>query len=54
MLMFTLKNGICCYLEIVHNRCFRVEDFYYHRKEKQTPFCGVLALKALYQLKILN
>lgn len=55
MLMLTFRKwNMLCYLEIAHNRCFRVEDFYDHRKEKPTPFCGVLALKVLFQQKTLG
>ena len=32
MHMFTCRKwNMLCYLENVHNRCSRVEDFYYHR-----------------------
>lgn len=36
-----LENGICCYLENIHNSCSRVEDFHYHREEKLTFFVCV-------------
>lgn len=32
-----LENGICYYLENIHNSCSRVEDFH-HRDEKLTFF----------------
>lgn len=55
MLMLTFRKWtMLYYLEIAHDRCFRVEDFYYHRKEKPILFGGVLAVKVLYQEKILD
>lgn len=39
MHMFTFRKwNMLCYLENIHNICFRVEDFYFHRKEKLTQF----------------